>query len=347
MARMAESEELSEDTMEAESAVPLQRTATVSFSFGGTAGVLSGLLLSFLLFTLHTTHRVSIFNFFPGVTDVFAPWLLAGNSSTLTTNLSALATPSPPCRVPTVSAVAEALSTRFASGFVVHIGKTGGMSIKNNVKSQLVEAGCLQVIGVHLQRFKETYNASSLYAITIRNPIRRFVSAFYFGWVSPVKADASRILKDQRYAKRASFYKEYSTVSLFAEALYNSSGHLQTSVVDRFDVNRHITCGIDFYLDGFLLTVPVGAPSIYRNIVVVTTENLAADAAAGLGISVRGHANRQDHDDIDKRLSPLALSNVVLFLARDFAIIERLNAIKVLTPLQYEVLSNKSYLISG
>jgi AcrR family transcriptional regulator len=192
-----------------------------------------------------------------------------------------------------------------------------------------------------------------LYVITIRNPIQRFISAFYFKWnplynqklpwqsIAPVAQGAV----PPSDIKRASFYHRYKSVGAFAEALYDERGRYNDGVIARFNAtffaDAHISAGISFYLSHFLPTVPAEAAREHNNFAVLTQENLSHDALAALNISVSEKIFVQN-GPANRTLSARALANLRRFLAPDYACVERLNELGLLSQSQYAVLADRS-----
>jgi hypothetical protein len=172
-----------------------------------------------------------------------------------------------------------------------------------------------------------SYSTDRVFAFAIRNPIRRFISAFYHQSFLPQKVSARR-----------RFYERFGNASAFAEALYSTSGRLDEAVLGSFASNEHIRCNLDFYMARFLATIPPAADAS-RNIVVITQEALARDVKVGLNVTIKDALNANPRSRC-LLVSERALANLRRFLEPDYAVIERLNELGVLMPAQYAVLSD-------
>jgi hypothetical protein len=184
---------------------------------------------------------------------------------------------------------------------------------------------------LHLRQLY-AYQPDRLYIIAIRNPIRRVVSAFYDRMPF---YDYSLRETPQRIA----FDAQYPSVSAFAEALYTPDNEPDKRVLKLAAFKRHVFANLDHYLALFLKSVPLGAAAAHQNVVVITQEALAYDAKVVLNVTISRRANPGTQLRC-MTLSERALSNLRRFLAADFAAVERLNELGVLTPAQYAALSD-------
>jgi hypothetical protein len=214
---------------------------------------------------------------------------------------------------------------------LIHIGKSGGSTVIPEIKSAVQRLRHLNVSYVHVvDAMTHEYSTQRLFVIVMRNPIRRFVSAFYYR--SP-ESDPRNI------AYRDTFDARFKSVSMFAEALY-SDGALNVTVLKAFKSNPHIKMNIAHYLTRFLASIPShSTASASRNIFVITQEALAQDAKVALDLDIDVHKNRGRRPRC-MTLTSAALSNLRRFLAPDFAVVERLHELGALTPMQHAALSD-------
>jgi hypothetical protein len=223
-------------------------------------------------------------------------------------------------------ALPEGLSVKL-----LHIGKCGGSTLQPYVKNEFRERRGRNVTYLHLKTL-HPYQRDRLYIIAIRNPIRRVVSAFYdrMPFYDHSIHDTPR---------RMAFDARFPSVSSFAEALYTPEGGLDKGVLRFSSFIKHIAANLDHYLTDFLKSVTADAIAENQNIVVITQEALAHDAKAGLNLTISRRANPGTQLRC-MTLSERALLNLRRFLAADFAAVERLNELGVLTPTQYAALSD-------
>jgi hypothetical protein len=233
------------------------------------------------------------------------------------------------------------LNSSFSHVVAIHVGKTGGSSLIAALLTQSQVKRRANVSVVH-QAQPAPYDPEVLYIITLRNPLRRFVSAFYFKWVSRVELGANLVLTASPQV--LAFCSRYRSADSFAAALYSSSGELVVSVLDDFAKTfpnaKHINESISWYLTDFLKTVPESRP---RNIVVVTQEHMVEEARSLLGLTVDQRIFSRRVPDASRSLSAVALKNLLRYYQDDFAAIERLHALGVLSAEQYRVLADQTY----
>jgi hypothetical protein len=206
----------------------------------------------------------------------------------------------------------------------IHIGKCGGSSVIEELKKRDIK-----FFEKHVAKFK--FRKRKKYYIVIRNPISRFISAFDWRYKLVVEDE---VQKDM-FEGESALLKKYGTVNNLAEHIYNDKGELVLNFkADEFYIH-HIKEDIDFYLGDLLKQC-----KREHIIGVFATETLSEDIKRHFNIELSSHLKKNKRNN---QLSRLALTNLTTYLEKDFECIERLNDMNLLTDLQYEKLSNKSF----
>lgn len=206
----------------------------------------------------------------------------------------------------------------------IHIGKCGGSSVIEELKRKDIK-----FIEKHVGKVK--FRKNKKYYIVIRNPISRFVSAFDWRYKLVVE---DGVQKDRFQGEKA-ILEKYKTVNNLAENIYNEAGDLILNFKSDDFYIHHIKEDIDFYLGDLLKKCKKEAI-----IAVLATETLSEDIKQHFDINLTSHLKKNKKKNV---LSSLALNNLIKYLEKDFDCIERLNDMDLLTEIQYEKLSNKTF----
>jgi hypothetical protein len=206
---------------------------------------------------------------------------------------------------------------------VISIGKCGG----NTCNSVIHSLGYKLKI-YHIE--KPIFNPKRKYIILIRNPISRFISAFNwrFHLVCATKKQENRF-KGEKF-----LLEKFRNVNRLAERLYRDDGTL------RFDLSRprfyihHIYEDINFYIGEFLNCCK--AENIHC---VILTETINDDFKKIFNVDPKQIPHRLKNEPYDKRLSELGYSNLKKYLHKDYACIEKMYEMKLITKNQYDILS--------
>ncbi len=193
----------------------------------------------------------------------------------------------------------------------IHIGKCGGSTITNTLINHNIKFD-----RVHAAR--PQYQSDKKYLISLRNPVERFVSAFYWR-----KRLVSTKQKDRFYGEY-NFFQKFTTIE---DVINNDITSLRKNYV------HHIKEDINFYLGDF-----VNQCDPTNVIGIVCTENLNKDIENIFDIKVRGvHINSNKKNK--KELQEKYRESLKKYLYKDYLIIEKLNNLKLLTREQYGILS--------
>lgn len=200
----------------------------------------------------------------------------------------------------------------------IHIGKCGGSSIRHALRLNKFN---YEIIHVK----KPIYNSKKKYLICIRNPISRFISAFYWR-LNIVKNSKDLKLKNER-----KFYEKYNNINDFCNDLqYNNN------ILNDYNINSHLNMDIHFYLDDFL-----NECSVNNIIGVICNESLNKDVKSILNILI--NKNKKIHK-YNKNLTDLSYKILKEYLKNDYNIIEKLYQKKIINKNKYEKLCLKKYI---
>lgn len=210
----------------------------------------------------------------------------------------------------------------------IHIGKTGGTTVHDELKIH-----GFRYREVHVRKANKVhFNSNKTYVISIRNPIKRFVSAFNWRYHLLV-VEKSKPGKEGE----VEFLMKHRNVNNLAESLFDENG---TQLIDFSREGMkigHITESISQYLQNL--------KTQNANLIagVIDTETLSEDMMRIFGIQVSKATNKNSHRNYSKDLSKKGLQNLIKFLAPEFEIIEKMNRMGLLTDKQYENLRTQTY----
>jgi len=196
---------------------------------------------------------------------------------------------------------------------LIHIGKCGGSTIYNYLKNNNFN---FEII--HIK--KCIFDSNKKYIILLRNPISRFISAFYWRY--------KLIIKNNTQLNR--FHGEKNILEY-----YKSANNLAENITN-FDITKnyihHINEDINFYIGDFLQNCKKD------NILgIITTETMNKDLFDLFGYSNIDHKNKGD--EYDKNLSLLGYDNLKKYLSKDYDCINKLYNLGVLSDEKYKILS--------
>lgn len=194
---------------------------------------------------------------------------------------------------------------------LVHIGKCGGATLREALEAH--EAPIDAITHVRQPPLGPQYR----YYITLRCPIRRAISAFY--WRRKlVLTEASQ---ENRFPGEAQILRHYGSFDNLARKLYRPNGSTDALAQGHFRSIHHLSEDIGFYLQDLLA---VSQPE--QILGVLRQENLEADLLQYFGIQNPGRVNdnRQGTSPEDRALSPKAQAHLRRFLQADFDCIAKL-----------------------
>ena len=197
----------------------------------------------------------------------------------------------------------------------IHIGKCGGRTLDTALRnSSIVKSKFSSVFRIHIMKPVIMKNVS--YAIVVRNPIQRAISAFNFRYKLVVNDGTHKNQFDGEYE----ILKKYETLNSLCESLY-TDGVLNSDVSGEFKKIHHLKENISFYLKPLLDKI-----SPTQLFAVFATETLNEDIANILNINneLYIHQNSKNVSNDKKFLSKKAYNNLKRYLADDYLYLSKL-----------------------
>ena len=210
---------------------------------------------------------------------------------------------------------------------VIHIGKCGGKTVKNEVRdSSILKQRYDSIQFVHVK--KPVYSPENDYLIVVRHPIERAISAF--NWRYQLVVQKQRARQKDRFDGEADVLLKYGCLNDLAEALYDLDGSVRQEVHLEFEKIHHLHERISFYLDD--LVDQLRPSQIYG---VIKQFSLGADCERLLGsVNVKHTHNNRSSEPADSPLyvfSDRGRQNLRRFLAKDYACLMQLHCLGVLS----------------
>ncbi len=205
----------------------------------------------------------------------------------------------------------------------IHIGKCGGTTLLTEFENNKIKFN-----HIHLKKFK--YNPKKKYVIVIRNPIKRFISAFY--WRMYRVCDKKD--QEKRFKGEKQLLLKYKTINNYAENIYNDKGELNEDFILPKKYIHHIVQDIHYYLGDFLEKVDV------NNIkAILLTENLNSDLKTHFNIQTNENIYYNKKKKYDTFISEKGISNLRKFIEKDYKCIDKLLELNLINKEQYDTLT--------
>ena len=205
-------------------------------------------------------------------------------------------------------------SNKLDKFIFIHVGKCGGTTIRETLENNGIEFK-----RVHVGQGPVEYNTKKKYLIALRNPVGRFVSAFYWRKHLVCNEESNKY----RFSGEYDFLKKFPTIE---DLVQDNIEKLQTHYV------HHLKEDIIFYLGDF-------ADQCNPDNVIgaICTENLCEDVENIFNVKVELHKKNNTKRKIE--ITEEARKCVKKYLHKDYLVIEKLNDLKLLSQKQYEILS--------
>ena len=196
----------------------------------------------------------------------------------------------------------------------IHIGKCGGMTLDTALNnSSIVKSKFSSVFRIHIMKPVIMKHVS--YAIVVRNPVQRAISAFNWRYKLVVTDGTQKNRFDGEYE----ILKKYKTFNSLCELLY-TDGVLNSVVSDEFKKIHHLKENISFYLKPLLDKI---SPS--QLFAVFATETLNEDIANILNINNELYIHQNTKNiNYKKFLSKKSYNNLKSYLADDYLYLSKL-----------------------
>ena len=204
----------------------------------------------------------------------------------------------------------------------IHTSKCGGSTIYRLLKDERIPFKYSHLYPV-------AYDSCERYLLLLRNPIERFVSAFYW---------RNFLIKENNpeWMTTVDGIHTYDNIDIFCEELYCKNSMLNQSVDNlvnkRYGQNKHpehCAKGLDYYIGEFVDQL---SP---RNIIgVVCTETIHSDMKRLFNIDCDKHIRNNS----TRKHQPSEQSRYILrkYLQKEYDVIEKLNNKGLLSKKQYD-----------
>jgi hypothetical protein len=198
---------------------------------------------------------------------------------------------------------------------LIHIGKCGGSTVKDELRLNQISFEESHVCEVK-------YNPTKNYIIIIRNPIQRFISAFY--WRYHLVCDSK--VQENRFNGEKKLLEKYITVDLLAKDLeYNKNiftgdinkTYPQEEINSNGNYIHHLKEDINYYLESFIDQCPKE-----KIVGVICTETLSHDMKLLFDINIQKH--EKNNKKYDKTITESSYKILKKYLVKDYQIIKKL-----------------------
>ena len=211
------------------------------------------------------------------------------------------------------------LSIRYPLITFIHVGKTGGQTVQNELRKHLNP----RFKSYHRRKVNEIH-PDTLYVTWIRNPIDRFVSAFYWRYYLIKKSGKARVVSFEiPLEDELAIIEKYGTPNNLAELLFEDTREGKRARRDMCYIG-HVCMDVSWYLnkgeflrehqDQFLF---VGMTEHLQEDMAQLSTLLNMDLT---DIAEDKHVN--DSSEYDKTLSPKAKRNLAKFFSNDYRVFD-------------------------
>ena len=231
-------------------------------------------------------------------------------------------------------------NTKFIKHFTfIHIGKCGGMTVRKEFDKKGFNFDVLHTC-------KVKYNKNKNYVIVVRNPIKRFISAF--NWRYSLLKNKIQVNDEELCG-----YEQYGSVNNLCESLCDDqkldkpykpelnkdADNFINRIYGSQDRPNHIGTNINFYIGNFLDSYQKSLiDNDSKNIIaVIVMETMEDDMKHYFDIDVSYHENR--NSDSDNYLSELGYKNLRRYLEKDYECIKKMFELNLITKIKFELLS--------
>lgn len=210
----------------------------------------------------------------------------------------------------------------------IHIGKCGGSTIWNVLNSRKIKLAS-QMTYIHLGKIRHQPHVSNI--ITLRNPIRRFISAFYWRYYLVVEEKAQQHKYKNEYEKLS----ELKTVEAFAQNIKQNGDSIYKGDINSGNFIHQCKQDIYWYLEDIYHR---NNPKKVEKIIAL--ENLDEDMENHFGITNIGlHIHNASGRNYDKSLTKDSYDVLRDVLDMDYKCIDKFYEWGKLTEKQYKLLT--------
>ena len=204
---------------------------------------------------------------------------------------------------------------------IIHVGKCGGSTVRCELKSKNIKFS-----EIHIR--EAIYKPKNNYVIIIRNPIKRFISAF--NWRYYLVCDSK--LQENIFKNEKHILNKYKNVDNLCNDLEKNSDIFNGSPSSGKYIH-HLREDIHFYLKNFIKECP------QKQILgVILTETLKDDMKYMFDIDVIKH--EKNNNKYNKTITDKSYEILKTFLKNDYIIIDQMYKLGWISDKQHEILIN-------
>ena len=208
--------------------------------------------------------------------------------------------------------------------YFIHVSKTGGSTIEYYLK-QYKKVN----IVTHVKQAK--FDTKGRYYISLRNPVDRFISAFYYCLTEPDHA---------AWAPAIEFYQKYNnSLEFLCENIYNTNGELNNETVhdlkkvyhDELKIPLHLGMDINWYIGDIVEQLT------HDNVLgIICTETLNKDMKQLFNMDVQQKIRKnKNKKPLEKKYRDI----LKRYLYKDYKCIQSLYDSQIISTEQYNILS--------
>lgn len=214
----------------------------------------------------------------------------------------------------------------------LHIGKCAGSSVYH----KLIQWSSINNLELEYSHLAHVTSIDSWdvkkFIIVLRNPIERFISAFYWRYMGTVDTDKQRF----RFKGEYEILKECKTVENYVQKIKKEGVKYRDGFQSGYHI-QHLPQDINWYLRPLISSNK--SDSIYK---VVVQENIIEDMKThfNLNMNIKTHENK--NEKYDRTLSKESQDFLKEILVKDYECIETLYKWNKITDKQYKLLINEA-----
>ncbi|MBN21912.1 MAG: hypothetical protein CL678_11590 [Bdellovibrionaceae bacterium] len=202
---------------------------------------------------------------------------------------------------------------------IIHIGKCGGSTVLDELKFNKIKHA-----KIHMQ--EAIYQPNKKYVIVIRNPIKRFISAF--NWRYYLVCDSRQ--QFDKYNNEKTILNKYKNVDNLCNDL-KINPHIFNGSPSSGNYIHHLKEDINFYLKNFIKKCP--KKQIFG---IICTETLKKDMKNVFNIDVTLH--KKNNSKYNKNITNENYKILKSYLKNDYIIIHKMYEYGWINDEQYDFL---------
>ena len=204
---------------------------------------------------------------------------------------------------------------------IIHIGKCGGSTVCKELKDKNIKFSSFHVR-------EAIYQSNKNYVIVIRNPIKRFISAF--NWRYNLVCDSK--IQENRFNNEKNILKKYQNIDNLCNDLKTNANIFNGSPYSGRYIH-HLKEDIYFHLKTFIKKCPKN-----QILGVICTETLKEDMKNIFDINVIRH--EKNNNKYNKTITDESKNILKTYLKNDYTIIDEMYKCEWISDKQYKFLKS-------